>query len=305
MPLFHFEGRVPVVAPGAWIAPTAALIGEVSVEEGASIWYGTVLRADAGPIVVRAGANVQDGSVLHSGLGQNTDIGEGATVGHLCVVHGAVVGAEALIGNGATVQDGAWIGARALVAAGSLVPPGARIPAGTLFRGDPGAARGPLTPSAQRWVDTNPAGYRALARRHARGSGEVPAGAAPRVGVGVVVRDPAGGLLLVRRGVDPGYGLWALPAGFVEPGEDPRAAATREAREETGLEVRVGAVVDVYAPTDPGGATIFVAFAAEVTGGELRPGDDALDAAFFPTGRLPELAFASTRAAAAGTDAVR
>ncbi len=118
MPLFAFEGREPTISPSAWIAPTATLVGDVRVEDEASVWYGAVLRADFGPIIVRRGANVQDGSVLHGGADPVTEIGEGATVGHLCVVHGAVIGAEALIGNGSTVLDGAVIGSRALVAAG-------------------------------------------------------------------------------------------------------------------------------------------------------------------------------------------
>ncbi|MFZ0754509.1 MAG: gamma carbonic anhydrase family protein, partial [Trebonia sp.] len=105
MPLFAFEGHEPRVSPTAWIAPTATLIGDVLVEDDASVWYGAVLRADFGPIIVRRGANIQDGSVLHGGWDPATEIGEGATVGHLCVVHGAVVSFEALIGNGATVLD--------------------------------------------------------------------------------------------------------------------------------------------------------------------------------------------------------
>src|SRR5215475_11814623 len=123
MPLFAFEGREPQVSPGAWIAPTATLVGDVRVEAEASVWYGAVLRADFGPIIVRQGANVQDGSVLHGGDDPVSEVGAGATVGHLCVVHGAVIGEQALIGNGATVLDGATIGARALVAAGCTVPP--------------------------------------------------------------------------------------------------------------------------------------------------------------------------------------
>src|SRR3978361_1912152 len=113
MPLFSFEGRSPQVHPDAWIAPTATVVGDVVVEAGASVWYGVVLRADFGRIILRAGANVQDNSVLHGGADPGTEGGPGATVGHVCVVHGAVVGAEALIGNGSTGQDGARIGARA------------------------------------------------------------------------------------------------------------------------------------------------------------------------------------------------
>lgn len=123
----------------------------------------------------------------------------------------------------------------------------------------------------------------------------------PKVGVGVVVVQD-GRLLLVRRGVPPGKGLWALPAGYVDAGEDPRQAAAREAYEETGLQVRVGRVVDVYASTVPGhhrGASFFLAFEAELVGGTLAPADDALDAGFFGPDDLPDLAFESTRDAAA------
>jgi carbonic anhydrase/acetyltransferase-like protein (isoleucine patch superfamily) len=167
MPLFAFEGREPSVSPTAWIAPTATLVGDVRVEDEASIWYGAVLRADFGPIIVRRGANVQDGSVLHGGTDPVTEVGEGATIGHLCVVHGAVIGAEALIGNGATVLDGAIIGRRALVAAGATVAPGLKVPDGMLAVGIPAKVTGEVRGSALRWVQTNPAVYRELARRHA------------------------------------------------------------------------------------------------------------------------------------------
>jgi carbonic anhydrase/acetyltransferase-like protein (isoleucine patch superfamily) len=169
MPLFAFEGREPLVSPEAWIAPTATLVGDVRVEAGASIWYGAVLRADFGPIIVRRGANVQDGSVLHGGDDPVTEIGEGATVGHLCVVHGAVIHEEALIGNGATVLDEVIVGRRALVAAGCTVPPGMKIPDGMLAVGVPARIVGEVSGGAQEWVETNPEIYRDLARRHATG----------------------------------------------------------------------------------------------------------------------------------------
>ena len=174
MPLFSFEGRAPTVSPAAWIAPTATLVGDVHVEAEASIWYGAVLRADFGPIVVRRGANVQDGSVLHGGRDPVTEVGEGATIGHVCVVHGAVVHSEALVGNGATVLDGAMVGARALVAAGATVPPGMEIPGGMLAAGVPARVVGPVTGGAGQWVANNPRIYRELARRHAAGVLPVP-----------------------------------------------------------------------------------------------------------------------------------
>jgi carbonic anhydrase/acetyltransferase-like protein (isoleucine patch superfamily) len=169
MPMFAFEGRSPRVSASAFVAPTATLVGDVTVEDEASVWYGAVLRADFGPIVIRRGANVQDGSVLHGGEDPVTEVGEGATIGHLCVVHGCVIGAEALIGNGATVLDGAVIGARALVAAGATVAPGLVVPDGMLAVGVPARVAGEVRGGALEWVQTNPEVYRGLARRHAAG----------------------------------------------------------------------------------------------------------------------------------------
>lgn len=118
----------------------------------------------------------------------------------------------------------------------------------------------------------------------------------PKVGVGLVVRDGGGRLLLVQRGIEPGYGRWSLPAGYVDAEEDPRAAAARECLEETGLVVEVGAVREVHTSTG-GGASFFLAFDARVTGGTLMAGDDARDARFFAADELPPLAFESTDAA--------
>lgn len=173
MPTFSFEGLTPLIATDAWVAPTATVVGDVRIESQASVWYGAVLRADFGPIVVRSGANVQDGSVIHGGDDPVTEVGKGATIGHLCVIHGAVIGAEALIGNGAIVLDGAVIGAGALVAAGSTVTPGTSIPPGMLAVGAPARVIGAVKGKAQWWVRNNPETYRQLARRHAAGVVEV------------------------------------------------------------------------------------------------------------------------------------
>ena len=170
MPLYSFEGKSPKVHPSAFIAPTAVLSGDVTVEENASVWYNAVLRADFGPIVVGRGANVQDCAVVHVTPVNRVDIGAGATIGHTCVVHGATLGAEALVGNGATVLDGARVGAGAMIAAGALVTPGTEIPDCMLALGAPAKVKGPLagTPAAF-WVRANPSGYQALAQRHKAG----------------------------------------------------------------------------------------------------------------------------------------
>jgi carbonic anhydrase/acetyltransferase-like protein (isoleucine patch superfamily) len=170
MPLFSFEGKSPRVHPTAFIAPTANLIGDVTVEENASVWYNAVVRADFSPIIIRRGANVQDCAVIHVTPAGGTDVGAGATVGHLCLVHAATLGEECLVGNGSTVLDGARIGVRAMIGAGSLVTPGTEIPDGMLALGSPCKVKGPLegTPAA-RWVAVNPTGYQALAQRHRAG----------------------------------------------------------------------------------------------------------------------------------------
>ena len=166
MPLYRYEGKSPRVHPTAFIAPTATLIGEVTIEENASVWYGAVLRGDLGPMIVRAGANIQDGSVLHGG----SEVGSGATVGHNCVVHAAILGRECMIANGAIVLDGARIGARSMVAAGAVVTPGTEIPEGMLAVGIPAEVKRPLAgTAAESWVRENPAFYQELARRHKAG----------------------------------------------------------------------------------------------------------------------------------------
>jgi carbonic anhydrase/acetyltransferase-like protein (isoleucine patch superfamily) len=168
--LFEFEGKRPTIHPEAFVAPTATLIGDVTVEKGASIWYGAVLRADICSIVIRERANVQDNSVIHAAPDQVVEIGPGATVAHTCVVHGAVLEENALLGNGSTMLDGSRLGAGAMVAAGSLVTPGTTIPPGVLAAGAPAQVRKPLEgTSAQFWVDANPPYYAELAQRHRTG----------------------------------------------------------------------------------------------------------------------------------------
>ena len=170
MPLFEFEGKRPRIDPTAFIAPTATIVGDVTVEEGASVWYGAVIRADFSPVVIRAGANVQDGSILHGATDMTTEVGPGATVAHLCVVHGAILGEECMVANGATVLDGARIGARAMIAAGAVVKAGDEIPDGMLAAGVPATIKGPTAGTVSEfWVKVNPPTYRALAQRHRAG----------------------------------------------------------------------------------------------------------------------------------------
>ncbi|MDO2971613.1 gamma carbonic anhydrase family protein [Mycobacteroides abscessus] len=173
MPLYSLDGKSPSVHPEAFVAPTACLIGDVTVEAGVSIWFNTVIRADYAPIIIRAGANIQDGSVLHSDPGMPVDIGEGATVAHMCLVHSCTVGDGALIGNHATVLDGASIGARSMVAAGSLVLGGAQMPEDVLVMGSPAKVKGPVAGTPAEFLTKGvPAAYRELGKRYLAGLGK-------------------------------------------------------------------------------------------------------------------------------------
>ncbi len=173
--LFEYEGKRPTIAKDAWIAPTATIIGDVTIESGASVWYGATLRGDDGPIVVRENANVQDGTVIHTTPEVTTEIGVRATIAHQCMIHGAVIEEEALVGNGCVVLDGARIGSRSLIAAMSLVGPGVQIPPGVLAAGVPAQVKREIagTP-AEFWVKMNPIYYPELAKRHAAGIVRLP-----------------------------------------------------------------------------------------------------------------------------------
>jgi len=163
----------PVVHPEAWIAPGAVVVGAVRLGRAASVWYGSVLRADEDEIVVGAECNIQDLCCLHVDAGQPVILEDRVSLGHRATVHGAQVGAGALVGIGAIVLGGARIGAGSLVAAGTVVLPGREFPAGVLIAGVPGrivreltdADRAVFTDTAMRYV------RRAAVHRDVRWSG--------------------------------------------------------------------------------------------------------------------------------------
>ena len=130
----------PEIAPSAWVAPGAYVIGDVHLGEQSSVWYGAVLRGDTEPIRVGARTNIQDGCILHADPGYPAIVGEDCVVGHRAVVHGCVIEGRCLIGMGATILNGARIGEGSIVAAGALVPEGKEYPAGSLIVGIPAKA---------------------------------------------------------------------------------------------------------------------------------------------------------------------
>ena len=143
--LIALGDAAPSVADTAWIAPTAVLVGAVEIAEGASIWYGAVLRGDNEPIVIGRNSNVQDNAVFHTDAGIPVTVGEGVSVGHGAIVHGATVGDHVLVGMGAILMNRSVIGSETLIAAGALVPEGASIPPRSLVVGVPAKVARSLT----------------------------------------------------------------------------------------------------------------------------------------------------------------
>jgi carbonic anhydrase/acetyltransferase-like protein (isoleucine patch superfamily) len=137
----HYSlGELRLNTPGDafWIAPTAAVIGNVKLAENASIWWHSVLRGDNEPITIGAGSNVQDGCVLHTDPGFPLVIGENVTVGHMAMLHGCTIGDGSLIGIGAVILNGARIGRNCLIGARALITEGQAIPDNAMVLGAPG-----------------------------------------------------------------------------------------------------------------------------------------------------------------------
>ena len=161
-----FHGTSPTIDESAWLAPTAAVIGNATIEAAATLFYGAVVRADMDAIRLGRGSNLQDNVVVHTDFGFPTRIGAGVSVGHAAVVHGCTVEDNCLIGMNATVLNGAVIGTGSLVAAGSVVLEGTRIPPHSLVAGVPGKVRRELTEEEYAKVLRNAEHYRALAAQH-------------------------------------------------------------------------------------------------------------------------------------------
>ncbi|MDO4799221.1 MAG: gamma carbonic anhydrase family protein [Bacillota bacterium] len=141
-----YKGILPTIDSTAFVAESADLIGDVTVEADANIWYNTVVRGDLEPIHIGEGSNVQDLCVLHTSKGFPLSIGKNVTIGHHVVLHGCTVQDNALIGMGAILLDGCIIESDVIVGAGSLVPPGKVIPSGHMAFGSPAKVVRALTP---------------------------------------------------------------------------------------------------------------------------------------------------------------
>lgn len=165
--LIPFEGVSPRIHETAWVAPNATIIGDVTIEAHASVWYGSVIRADLAPVVLGEGSNLQDNCVIHVDTGVPTTIGAGVGIGHSAIVHGATVHDAALIGMGARLLNHSVVGSGSLVAAGAVLLEGHEVPPGSIAAGVPAKVRGEIEdPALRERVRINAEQYVKLAARH-------------------------------------------------------------------------------------------------------------------------------------------
>jgi len=169
MALYRLDGISPKLAPGAWVADSAQVMGDVELGVDASVWFGVVIRGDTATIRVGAASNIQDGSVLHADVGKPLTIGDNVTVGHKVMLHGCTVGDGSLIGIGAVVLNGARIGKNCIVGAGSLVTEGKEFPDGSMIMGAPARAVKELTGQQQAGLRLSALHYVENAKRYQNG----------------------------------------------------------------------------------------------------------------------------------------
>jgi len=136
--ILPYKGIYPTIADDAWVAPTAAIIGDVEIGPKSSVWFGCTVRGDVNIVRIGAGSNVQDNSVIHVARGTyGTFVGDDVVIGHMCLIHACTIGDRVLIGMKACVMDGAVVEPESLVAAGSLVTPGKVVKSRQLWAGSP------------------------------------------------------------------------------------------------------------------------------------------------------------------------
>ncbi len=179
--IIPYRGHAPKIAPTAFVAPTAVVIGNVTIEDGASVWYGVVLRGDVGEIIIREGANVQDNSVVHCIEETPTLIGPHVTVGHMVCMEGCRIERGAVIGIQAVLLNHVVVGEEAMVAAGAVVPEGMTIPPRHLAAGVPAVVKKEISEGSLKWVQVSAQDYHALSRTYlAEGLGDRAVGRPPR-----------------------------------------------------------------------------------------------------------------------------
>lgn len=167
--IYALEKRTPKFNGETWVADNATVIGSVTLENNASVWFNCVLRGDVDDIVVGEGSNVQDGSVLHTDVGYKLVIGKDCTIGHKVMLHGCSIGDNTLIGINSVVLNGAKIGNNCIVGANSLVTEGKSFPDNSMIMGAPAKVVRELTPQQVQMITLSAQHYVANARRFKAG----------------------------------------------------------------------------------------------------------------------------------------
>ena len=158
--IYRYKTSRPTLGERVYIAPNAAVIGDVTLGDDASVWFSVTVRGDLEPIRIGARTNVQDGSVVHVTGGANgVFVGDDCTIGHLALIHGCTIGNRVLVGMGSTVLDGAVVGDDVVIGAGSLVTPRMQIPPMSLVMGRPAKVIRPLTEADIMWVKASVLAY--------------------------------------------------------------------------------------------------------------------------------------------------
>ncbi len=173
MTIYELDGVRPELPdPGEfWVAPSATIIGKVTLGKGVGVWFGTIMRGDNERITIGADTNVQELCMFHTDMGFPLTIGSGCTIGHRAIVHGCVIGDNVLVGMGATLMNGVTIGDNCLIAAGALVPEGRHVPSGSLVMGVPGKPVRQLSAEEIEANRNSAIHYVANWKRYARGFG--------------------------------------------------------------------------------------------------------------------------------------
>lgn len=165
--ILPYRGVLPTIHDEAFIAPNAAVIGDVVIGRGSSIWFGCTVRGDVHAIRIGEDTNIQDHTVIHVTRGKfGTTIGSRITIGHSAILHACTLEDDCFIGMGATVMDGAVVESGAMVAAGALVTPGKRVKAGELWGGSPAKPLRALSKAELDYFPVSAANYAELAREY-------------------------------------------------------------------------------------------------------------------------------------------
>lgn len=173
MSILPFKGKRPTIANTVFIAPGAMIIGDVTIQEGASVWYNAVIRGDTASIVIGRRTNIQDNCTLHTDADASLIIGEDCTVGHNAIVHGATIADRVLIGMNAVVLSHAQVGPETIIGACALVSERKQIPGGVLAVGIPAKVARPLNEDEQAHIVISAAGYCERAAAHRESLGEL------------------------------------------------------------------------------------------------------------------------------------